>query len=320
MKQLIPIHFNSLPNAAHCTFCLNVNTTLTSSPQEITDALGNLVPDFATLLAEEELLEDWVRKSTLTAKIEEADHAMDAALTALRTTIRGMRTFSVVAIADTATHVYTMLMDYGHVNIKPYEEQIGNIESILRQITEGGDYYDAVNALKKVASIVGGMIVDLNNTFNTFRNLLSQRDKRSLKKPERTFLPVRRDIEAVYHKIAVIINAGIVMKTSPAFVDFVNELNPEIERLNAEFHRARTRLTPAHTSVEPVPMQSYTGMPITPLPRVFFQTEKETLELELGKDFSLTYRNNTEVGEARLIVHGKGAYIGTHETSFYIAR
>jgi hypothetical protein len=323
MAKFITLRFSSLPNAPHYNFFINVKARIAAAPQAVTDVIGDDIPTFNKFFAEERDHMDWIAKSSLTAKIEEADRVLDAALTALRTTVRGMTTFSVVSIADTATHVYTMLMSYGNVNARPYEYQSGDVEAILEQITVGGKYYDAVNALKKVSSIVGGHIVDLDNALKTFKNLLAQRDETSLEKPKRPFPDVRHDIEAVYHKMADIIDAHAAVGTSPAFDDFINKLNPEIERLNAEFHRARKDLGVGdRTVIEPIATQPYVeGRPATPVPTVHYrEDDKPVVQLSLGRDFSITYRNNDNVGMANLTIHGQGKYKGTKITTFMIAR
>jgi hypothetical protein len=46
---------------------------------------------------------------------------------------------------------------------------------------------------------------------------------------------------------------------------------------------------------------------------------KPTLTLSLGKDFSVTFKNNIKVGMAEVTVHGKGEYKGTKSTTFMIA-
>jgi hypothetical protein len=82
--------------------------------------------------------------------------------------------------------------------------------------------------------------------------------------------------------------------------------------MNEQFHRAKKDLsTSDHTVVEPIPTQPYTERPVTVIPNVYYREEgKETVRLSLGKDFSVTYRNNINVGTAELTIHGKGAYKG----------
>jgi hypothetical protein len=119
-----------------------------------------------------------------------------------------------------------------------------------------------------------------------------------------------------------IIDANAVVGASGDFAAFIDLLNPVIDHLNDEFHHAKKDLGVGdHTVIEPLPVQSYTERPVTPLPEVHYREgDKETKRLYLGKDFSITYKNNIEVGQAELTIHGKGDYKGQKSLSFHIAR
>jgi hypothetical protein len=313
--QLKSLVFKRLPNAAHYAFCSNVQATIDASPEAVKTKLGSLAGAFAALFAEESEQMNRVRKSILTPEIAAANRALNFALTALRAVVRSMKSVKETAIANAARRVYTMLMSYGDIGKKPYEAQSGDITTILSQVSGGGAYYGDAGVLKSKAAVVEEMIANLQNAFDNFTGLLAKRDAESLLKPKRTFSRVRSDIDSVYHNIAKIVNACALLNESPAFNKFIDSLNPEIERLNAEFLRVRIRLNPAHTTIEPIPMQPFDGKPVTPLPRVLCQAT----ELELGKDFSVTYRNNDGAGMAQLTVHGKGKYKGSKTTTFMIA-
>ena len=58
----------------------------------------------------------------------------------------------------------------------------------------------------------------------------------------------------------------------------------------------------------------YTGSPVTTTVSVFLGEKV----LTAGTDFTVSYENNVEVGEATAIVTGKGNYTGTASTTFYI--
>jgi hypothetical protein len=109
-----------------------------------------------------------------------------------------------------------------------------------------------------------------------------------------------------------------VTSASTDFAAFIDVVNPDIDRLNAEF--AKVRHDVAGAEPEPIEAQYYTGKPLTPTPRVFYVTPTGTIELELGKDYNLSYRDNTEVGNAKCIVLGKGAYKGSKTVTFIIKR
>lgn len=65
-----------------------------------------------------------------------------------------------------------------------------------------------------------------------------------------------------------------------------------------------------------IPTQTYTGEPITPKPEIKYGDKV----LEEGKDYDLTYENNTGVGEAKVKVEFKGDYTGEKEYTFEIAK
>lgn len=62
----------------------------------------------------------------------------------------------------------------------------------------------------------------------------------------------------------------------------------------------------------------YTGSPITPLPTVTVTLDGVVTTLELGRDYTLTYSNNTNAGTATVTVTGTGNYTGTLSNTWTI--
>lgn len=58
---------------------------------------------------------------------------------------------------------------------------------------------------------------------------------------------------------------------------------------------------------------TYTGKPVKPTVQVYLNT---TL-LRSGKDYSLSYENNTKIGNATITVHGKGIFTGSCQSGFF---
>jgi hypothetical protein len=258
-------------------------------------------------------VEDRVKKSALTEQIENADKRMDRALTALRAQVHALTYSLATNIADAAGRVYIMLSEYKDVTGEAYEKQVGDVQSILRQFA---------GAFATDASTLGinPLINEVQNSLTLFEQLLAQRDEKSLLKPDKTFKDIRKGIEPVYHRIEEIINANAITNTSTtAYTTFINHLNPEIERLNEEFHRVRHNI--AACEPEPIPQQEYTGQPLTPTPKALYVTPHDgTIRLELGKDYNLAFKDNVNVGNADCTIHGKGAYKGRKTVTFIIAR
>jgi hypothetical protein len=203
-----------------------------------------------------------------------------------------------------------MLKNYGRVYRKPYGEKSGDIPSILRQFDED---YAADAATLGLAVWVG----ELQDAFTKFDRQLALRDDKSSGKPAENIRTVRYRIEKVYHRITVLVNAGAALNVSSAFAAFINSLNPEIKRLHDEFHRVRRKMS--HAQPEAIPPQAYTGQSVMPAPTVFYTTPHgETVQLQLCKDYNISYRNNTKAGTAQCILHGKGLYAGNKMITFVI--
>jgi hypothetical protein len=311
MKQFKTLIFKRLPNGAHFEFFEWIDKALDSATV-ITTALGSLATDLKNCLAKEAACMAWVRKNEWTAMIQAADAELDRVLTGFSEFINSVRH----ATTDTSTvfaanRLFDMLKNYGRVTKKPYREQIGDVDAILTHLK--GDYKANVEKIKGETwppLIEGACAVLLLR--------LDLRDEELVKKPVEGFPVVRKGIETVWRQCETIIASSAVLGTSPAFEAFIDKANVEIDALNNNYSRPQLNL--AHAEPAPIERQPYTGYPCTPVPEVLYVTEKETLRLELGKDFNISYKDNVEVGNATCILHGKGGYRGRRLVTFIIAR
>lgn len=64
--------------------------------------------------------------------------------------------------------------------------------------------------------------------------------------------------------------------------------------------------------------QAYTGKQITAKPVVGLYQNGSYIELKEGKDYTLSFKNNVNAGQASVIVTGKGLYKGSISKGFYI--
>jgi hypothetical protein len=308
MKKLIAILFHFLPNAAHFNYCTRVKSVLATASETVKTALGGLITDFENWCNQEFAQMEWVRKSILTEKIAEADVRMDRALVALKAQVHALEYSLTTTIAEAAHRLNIMLNSYGKVYRKPYDEQMGDMLAIIAQLIKS--YAADVTTLG-----VGPLCAELVGAFTEFQKLFEERGADSLKKPENSFVTIRREIEKVYHKIAVKLDAGAAMGTD-GFAAVIDQLNPDIEHMNNQFHRALRNIAAAEPA--PIPPQTHTGQPLTPTTDVYYVTPHDgTVKLELGKDYNLTYKKNKDVGTAECTIHGKGGYTG-HKTITFI--
>ena len=323
MKKLQAIYFRPLPLDAHLRYHELFESLLSAAGETVLAAVAALLPLYRAALAKEQRLLDWVRKSELTKKIADADGALGAVLVSINSTVTIGRHSTMPAIKASGERVYHMIQELGSIQRKPYDSQVGDVNALLRNF--GGDY------AQDVANLGMAMYVQqLQSALNTFESLLGQRSVEQIAKPDYTAKAVRKEIEGVYHQIegVVDVNASVAGSTAAPFAAFIDRMNPDIERINAEFHRAKKDLSqPGATTIPPIPVQQFTEKPVTPLPAKVLYTEnkgedtvKPTVELFLGKDYAVTYKNNIDVGMATLIVHGKGDYKGQVTLRFNIAR
>lgn len=75
----------------------------------------------------------------------------------------------------------------------------------------------------------------------------------------------------------------------------------------------------SQTIVKPIADQMYTGKAITPAVEVTYNDSVlGTITLEEGKDYTVTYSNNTEVGTATAVITGINGYTGSKSVNFNI--
>lgn len=72
----------------------------------------------------------------------------------------------------------------------------------------------------------------------------------------------------------------------------------------------------SNISVNGVSNKTYTGSSITQSPKVY----NNGVLLKSGTDYTLSYKNNTKVGKATMVIKGKGNYTGTYNKTFNITQ
>ena len=312
MLEFKTLSLKTLPNDAHSGFFGDVTKKLAAAGDDVIDAVEPLDKELYRLYAIELANMDWLRKSALTEAIVAANSRLDKAVTGLSEQVNSARHNFQPAVSKAAKRILDMLHRYGYVVKKAYDREIEDVEAILRHLN--GDFAADVQTTG-----VAAWIPEITAACTELAALIAQRDKESLEKPEMTFRETRNAIDKVWRQIVKIVNGGVAMKFSNHFENFINSLNPEIERLNNEYHRIKTDI--AACEPEQIEKQSYTGFPCTPVPKkVLLVTKEGTIRLQLGKDFTVSYKNNVNVGNATCIIRGIGAYKGKKIITFIIAR
>lgn len=315
MKKLHAIHFHNFPLAGHLRFFYETKAHIATAGDDLKDAVASLLPAFDVALDRENAAYMWVRKSELTKAIEEANKTLNDKLALINAGVDFGSRSPMSAVAASGEKVHTLIKNHGHIANKNYDEKVIDVQDLLLHFTT--DYTQDIANLG-----LAMQVQQLQTALNAFVNLLRQRFVEQVEKPDYTAAEARKDMEDAWKPIVYVIDTNAGTSPSADFAAFIDNLNPEIDHLNEQYHRVVKDISePGHTVIEPLATQVFADEPVTPVPVVHYLEDGEpTVKLYLGKDFSITYKNNTDVGQAELTIHGKGDYKGQKSLSFHIAR
>jgi hypothetical protein len=316
MNKIKLVHILRFRNETHYEFLVVYGNLLDQYP-EVKELLPpELYEAFTTLLRLEGILVDAMRKSNYTQKIADADHRVDGDIASLREIITAATRHFNPPVAEAAKILLNRLQSFGDISKKSYEAETAAVNLLIADLKSG--HYE-----KEVALVgIDQWVLELEAAEKEFEELLAKRNAETAEKPQQRLKDVRREIDGKYDRMNDIIDANAILKAG-VYDHFIARLNAEITYFNdhANRHAKKDLGAGDHTVVEPIPTQTYTGKPLAVIPKVHYrEDEKPTVELVFATDFTVTYKNNTEVGTANLVIHGKGKYRGQKTVTFNIAR
>jgi hypothetical protein len=304
------IIFSKLRNEAHYEFLLVTLRLLDSFP-EVKALVATLYVAFNSLLELEKRLLDAARVSVYTQKLADLDHRIDRDIAGTKATVNAAQYSLDAAVTEAAHQLQARLKEFGNIKTKSYEEESAAIEVLLS---------DFAGAYAPQVALVGlaMWVTDLQAAEAEFAALFAERNTELADRPAERLKDIRKQIDAVYHQIAVCVDANIVVSGEAKCGEFVRQLNEEVKYFNEHsHHHAKHDLT--HAAVDIIGNKPFAGKPITPIPVVHYTDSKGAIpDLVFAKDFSLTYKDNDRVGTAEVVIHGKGAYKGTKAVTFNI--
>jgi hypothetical protein len=316
MKKILAARLKLFRSEEHCEFLISFRDLLLTFPV-VQQVVMIFYDAFANLLLKEEQLINAMRKSDLTGPIAEEDRRIDRAITGMRQIIAAALHHFTPAVVKAAQSLSNRFEAFGDITRKAYEEEIIDINLLI------ADLYSAEYSTKATLVGLDDWITELSDAAKEFDHLLKLRYTESAQKPQGRIKDVRHEIDTLYHSMIERINAAAIMDATGAFEAYVAELNVRITYFNNHAHqRVRRDISVGDDCViESIADQTYTGAAVTPLPRAYYREEgKPTVELVFARDFSVTYKNNVEIGMADVILHGKDAYRGQKRTTFNISR
>jgi hypothetical protein len=307
MRRINYVYLFLLRREAHYQFLKLFDRFLASYP-EIKKIVEPYYDEFIDLLMQEEALVDSQKGSNYTMQIVAADHRDDRLLFGINNILKAARRHFDQKVVEAAIVLQNRMKPFGDIIKKSYEEEAAAIRILLADFQ--GEHANEVELVGLTS-----WINELAMAVADFEQLLKQRKTEKAEKPLRRMREVRKAIEVVYQKMIDHITAVDTLDETGLCTPFINELNVQIDAFNNLYHQRMTKDIKM-TLVKPVPVQKYSGKPITPLLEIIYG---ET-ELVLSKDYTLAYNKNIEVGNAEIIVRGKGEYEGKMTITFFIEK
>ncbi|MDR1602653.1 MAG: DUF6261 family protein [Tannerella sp.] len=291
--------------------------TIVIASQQSSSTLGTLgyanLQTFSTVNSTFVSLLHQKRSSELTPQITEKETLRDSLFSEIKRVSKTSEKSSLPGIAAAGSKMVLFLKPFWDIDKEPIMSQTAQIKLINTRYSADATLAQAATMLSLTTQVQA-----LFTTNSALESLYNQRlvEMGSIEAPSASGM--KSEVIAAYDEFCTTIEVTLSIQPSTALQTFFNEMN-DIRRKYVA--RLPVPLNDKHTSVAPIAEQYYTGRHLTPLPRVFYLTDEgELRELIFSQDYTVTYRNNVEAGEAKLYVHGKGKYTGRYVTTFHIVR
>ncbi|MDR1405900.1 MAG: DUF6261 family protein [Prevotellaceae bacterium] len=320
-KVIVRFDYHNLRNEVHVEF----NSTLDAlfikfNPETL--GIAVLYAVFKALLTEEVVALDVILRSKITEIIDRLDRERDSYWRGFEDHVKADLHHFNPDRRESAHQLMVILEHYGDIAHRSLDAETAAIEDLHTELLKPDNFVH-------VAAL--GLGEWLGNLVQTSRNLdeqMKMRYEEAGKRPDLHMRGIRKQLDRTDRDIFDRIESLVNVNGEADYKDFLHELNAVMTRykdLLAQEAGRRRHVKDLgegdHTVIEPIDTQKYTERPITVIPKVHYREEgKPTLNLSLGKDFDVTFKNNTDVGMAEVTVHGKGDYKGEKTTTFMIAR
>lgn len=304
------IPLSHLRNNGHSDF-MHVVKDLLNDHATVLLVVTTLFAEFTALYIIEETLVNSHKGSDYTRLLADADNDLDRILVGINSLVIAGLHNSDASIREAAHRIQIRLNDFGNIESMPYKEEANAVRQLAADLIN--DF--AVDIITLALTL---WVEDLTASSANFDLLFKQRNAEYANRPTEKLKAIRHRIDAVYRSMIERINAAELMDETGAFEEFSRELNKAIQyAVDHAFHHARKDIT--HVNANTIADQLANGKAITPIPiLIYIEEGKKPVELVFAVDFTVTYRNNVNVGTATIILHGKGLYKGQKIITFNI--
>jgi len=311
-EKVDSIYLQRQTNEAHCEYSDEVNVMAHEYPA-VEELLADSLPAYGNAVSVEKSLLDYDRTSLLTEPIAVTDKRRDHDIDNIRFVTSAFLTSPNVEKATYARQIIDRLNTFKNLKSKSYSKETAAIKVLVSDL-----YITFKNALPLLGLTEWVNALETDN--NAFITLFEQRNTEWANRPKENMLEARGITDGLYYGMIDVLNGDVAVNGDAKYRSFIDRLNTRIKYYKEHEHH------PEHHDINnavaaPIPVQIYTGKAITPIPEVHYQQEGHpTVELVFAVDFTLSYKQNVNVGDAELFIHGKGKYKGQKITTFGITR
>jgi hypothetical protein len=252
--------------------------------------------------------------SILTPEVRATDRLRDADWGEIKRTVSTAARSSIPETAAAGATLLDLLKPFWHIDREPLASQTTLFGAFWGRYTGHPGAEAAVIKLGLI-DVVHRLYTDNAKLDGLYNERLAA--MAGIEEPSAT--SVKREVVAAYDSFCDVVEQTLDALPSDALQLLFHEMN-DLRRKYIR-HLPKDLAAGDHCVVEPVDTQKYTGKAITPIPKAHYREDgKPTVELVFAKDFSVTYKNNVNVGTAEVTLHGKGNYKGKKTVTFNIAR
>ncbi|MDR3133738.1 MAG: DUF6261 family protein [Prevotellaceae bacterium] len=322
IKSIIArFRYENLRNETHVEFHTGFNALVLKYTAE-TLGIKPLYDLYLPLYNEEVDTLDVIRKSELTAEIDAQDQLRDQLYRGFADTVKGNLNHFDPVKRQAAEKLEVILEHYGNIAAKTLYDETAAIEDLHRELLKQENFL-------QVATLgLGEWLGQLVQASRNLEGLLLNRVDEIAKRPDINMRSIRKEVDTVFRNILDLLEVQVRVNGPDTNKAFLAELNAWMTTYKDILAQEAGRRHPVHDLaagdhcvIEPIDVQQYTERAVTPLPKVHYRKEGQpTLTLTFTKDYTLTYKNNVNVGMAEVTVHGIGDYKGKKMATFGIAR
>jgi hypothetical protein len=310
MKKILIVRFDRMSNEEHFEFGVVVYN-LMDGYEAVKILLADDLPALNLLLELERAAVDAPHGSPLTAKIKVADKVLDKQLGLMLTAIDVAKFSPDPVLVQAADDLQFALKPYGYIQGKKYEAEVGAAKSLLFDLR--GKYLPQATTVG-----IAQWFDPLQAALDTEVALFAQRNAENAQRTQQEKMKdIRPKVEELVHRMER--HVEVAAEKSDAYNTFIAELNEKIRYENERHQPRKTDI--AEAIVDSIPDQTLdeTGY-ATPLCNVSIKdlSSGNLKKLVFTKDYTTAYRLNNKVGNAELVVRGKGEYRGVKGVTFRI--